>query len=92
MNMERKGFDISEEDMTQTIYENYLGIFEMLEMWVASQPRANRVIPLIEKKNIPKERILELIQDGNGKVLRLFEIDKPLGRGIKGDLSRFQDH
>jgi hypothetical protein len=21
-----------------------------------------------------------------------FEVDKPLGRGIKGDLSRFQDH
>jgi hypothetical protein len=54
--MARKGFDIFVEDMTQKIYENYLGIFGMMEMWVASQPRANRVIPLIEKRNIPKEK------------------------------------
>ena len=38
--MTRKDFDISEEDMTQTIYENYFGIFGMMEMWVASQPKA----------------------------------------------------
>ena len=25
----RKNFDISEEDLTQTIYENYLGIFRV---------------------------------------------------------------
>ena len=48
--MTRKDFDISEEDMTQTIYENYLGIFRMVEIWVASQPRADKVIPLLEKK------------------------------------------
>jgi hypothetical protein len=41
----RKYFGISEEDMTQKIYKNYLGIFGMLEMWVASQPRTDRVIP-----------------------------------------------
>ena len=50
MNMARKYFDISGEDMIQIIYENYLGIFGMMEMGVASQPRANRVIPLIEKE------------------------------------------
>ena len=27
LNMARKDFDISEEGMTQTFYENYLGIF-----------------------------------------------------------------
>jgi hypothetical protein len=29
MNMARRDFDISEEDMSQRIYENYLGIFRM---------------------------------------------------------------
>jgi hypothetical protein len=72
LNMARKYFDISEEDMSQRIYENYLGIFGMLEMWVASQPRADRVIPLIGKRNTPKKRILGLVRDGNGKVLGWF--------------------
>jgi hypothetical protein len=54
--MARKGFDIFVEDISQSIYENYLGIFGMMEMWVASQLRANRVIPLIEKRNIPKKK------------------------------------
>ena len=58
--------------MSERIYENYLGIFGMLEMWVASQPRADRVIPLIGKRNIPKKRILGLAQDGNDMVLRWF--------------------
>ena len=35
--------------MTQKIYENYLGILGAMEIMVASQPRADRVIPLIEK-------------------------------------------
>jgi hypothetical protein len=35
----KERFDIFVEDMTQTIYENYLGILGMMEMWVASQPR-----------------------------------------------------
>jgi hypothetical protein len=70
--MARKDFDISEEYMTQTIYENYLGIFGMLEMWVASLPRADRVIPLIEKGIFPRKRILGLVQDGNDKVLGWF--------------------
>ena len=65
----RKDFGISEEDMTQTIYENYLGINGMMEMWVASQPRAVMVIPLIENGIFPKKRILGLVQDGNGRVL-----------------------
>ena len=45
-----KYFAIFEKDMTQTIYENYLGILAVLEIKVASQPRADRVIPLIEKE------------------------------------------
>ena len=48
--MAMKSFSMFEEDMTQIIYENYLGIFRMAERWVASRPRANRVIPLIEKE------------------------------------------
>ena len=40
LNLIRKDFVISEEDMTQEIYKNYLGIFGMIEMWVASQPKA----------------------------------------------------
>ena len=67
--MERIGFDISEEYMTQKFYENYLGIFGMVEMWVASQPRANRVIPLIEKGIFPRKRLLGLAEDGNDRVL-----------------------
>jgi hypothetical protein len=67
--MARKDFDISEEYMTQTIYENYLGIFRVTEIWVASQPRTDRVIPLIEKGIFPRKRILGLVQDGNDMVL-----------------------
>ena len=36
--------------MTQTIYENYLGILGVTEIQVASQPRVLRVIPLSEKE------------------------------------------
>jgi hypothetical protein len=61
-------FDISEEYMSQRIYDNYLGIFGMMEMWVASQLRANRVIPLIEKGIFPRKEILGLVQDGNDMV------------------------
>src|SRR3989337_3024330 len=56
LDMARKDVDISEEYMTQTIFGNYLGIFGMMEVWVASQPRADRVIPLIGKRNIPKKK------------------------------------
>ena len=45
-----KSFAIFDQDMTQTIYEHYLGIFGVTERWVASQPGANRIIPLIEKE------------------------------------------
>jgi hypothetical protein len=55
--------------MTQTIYENYLEIFGMMEIWVASQPRTDRVIPLIEKGIFPRKRILGLVQNGNDMVL-----------------------
>ena len=48
-----KYFAIFEEDMTQTIYRNYLGIIGWTKIWVASQPRADKVIPLIGKRNIP---------------------------------------
>ena len=37
--MEMKSFAIFEKDMTQTIYENYLGILGVMEIKVASQPR-----------------------------------------------------
>jgi hypothetical protein len=33
-----------------------LGILGMMERWVGSLLRANRVIPLIEKRNIPKKK------------------------------------
>ena len=66
--MAKKYFHIFEEDMIQTIYGNYLGIFGMMEMWVASQPRADRVIPLIEKAIFPRKRILGLAQDEYGNV------------------------
>jgi hypothetical protein len=54
-NMARTDFDIFEEYMIQRIYENYLGIFGMMEIWVASQPKADRVIPLIEKGIFPRK-------------------------------------
>ena len=45
-----KYFSIFEKDVTQTIYENYLGILGVMEIKVASQPRENWVIPLIKKE------------------------------------------
>ena len=51
-----KCFAIFEEDRTQAIYENYLGILGVMEIKVASQPRADRVIPLIEKGIFPRKR------------------------------------
>ena len=36
--------------MTQTIYDNYVGILGVTKIWVASQPRVLRVIPLLEKE------------------------------------------
>ena len=53
-----KYFSIFEKDMTQEIYENYLGILGVREIQVASQPRAKRIIPLIEKGIFPIKRIL----------------------------------
>ena len=51
-----KYFAIFEKYMTQTIYENYLGILGVMEIKVASQPRADRVIPLKEKGIFPRKR------------------------------------
>ena len=87
--MARKDVDISEEDMAQTIYGNYLGIFRMIEIWVASQPRADRVIPLIEKGIFPRKEYWVWSKMKMTWPWDDFEVDKPLGRGIKGDLSRF---
>ena len=36
----RKCLGIYDQDMTQTIYENYLGILGVMEIKVAAQPRA----------------------------------------------------
>ena len=49
INMTNEIFCLFEKDMTQKNYENYLGILGVMEIKVASQPRADRVIPLIEK-------------------------------------------
>ena len=43
-------FAIFEKDMTQIIYKKYLVILGVMEIKVASQPRAIWVIPLIEKE------------------------------------------
>ena len=42
-----KYFAIFDKYMTQKIYENSLGILGVMEIKVASQPRADKVIPLI---------------------------------------------
>ena len=51
-----KYFAKFEEDITQTIYENYLRILGVMEIQVASQPKAKRIIRLIEKGNIPQKK------------------------------------
>ena len=40
LNVEMKSFAIFDQDMTQIIYENYLGFFGVMEIKVSSQPRA----------------------------------------------------
>ena len=83
--MARRGFDIIGEDMIQIIYGNYLGIFGMMEIWVASQPKTDRVIPLIEKGIFPRKRILGLAQDGDEKGFGMdLEVGKTLGKGNQG--------
>ena len=52
-----KYFSILEKDTTLKIYDNYLGIWGVMEIKVASQPRADRVIPLIEKGIFLRKRI-----------------------------------
>ena len=63
-----KSFATFQQDMTQTIYENYLGILGVREIQVASQPRAKSIIPLIEKEYSQEKEYWDLGQDGNGKV------------------------
>ena len=53
-----KYFAIFEKDMTQTIYENYLGILGVMEIKVASQPRANLSYSFNRKGIFPIKRIL----------------------------------
>ena len=50
-------FAIFEGYITQTIYENYLVISEVTEIYVASQPRVLRVIPLSEKEYSQQKNI-----------------------------------
>jgi hypothetical protein len=40
-----------------------------MELWVASQPRTDRVIPLIQKGIFPRKIILGLVQDEYDRVL-----------------------
>ena len=54
LGQERLG--IFEQHMTERNYENNLGIFVWTEIYVASQPREDRVIPLIEKGIFPRKR------------------------------------
>ena len=78
--------------MIQIIYENYLGIFGMMEMWIASQPRADRVIPLIEKGIFPINKCWSWAKMEMTWPWDIFENAKPLGSGRREDLPRFQDH
>ena len=52
----QESLGIFEQYMTQRNYENYLGIFGWTEIQVALQPRADKVIPSIEKRNIPEKK------------------------------------
>ena len=54
--------------MTQTIYENYLGILGVIEIQVATQPRANWVIPLIENEYSQGKENWDQGQDENDRV------------------------
>ena len=49
---------IFEKYMTQTIYDNYLGILGVMEIKVASQPRANLSYSFNRKGIFPMKRIL----------------------------------
>ena len=63
-----KYFVIFDKDMTQTIYENYLGILGVMEIKVASQPREIWVIPLIEKEYSQWKEYWDLGWDGIERV------------------------
>jgi hypothetical protein len=69
-----------------------LGIFRVIEIWVASQPRTDRVIPLTEKGILLRKEFWVWSKMDMTRSRDDFEVGQPLGRGIKGDLSRFQDH
>ena len=63
-----------------------------MEMWVASQPMTDRIIFLIEKEYSQEKEYWVWSKMDMTWSWDDFGIDKPLGREIKGDLSRFQDH
>ena len=78
--------------MSQMNFEKFVGIKQKTEIQVASQPRADRVIPLIEKGILPRKEYwvwskMEMTWSWDG-----FQVDKPLGRKIKEDVPSFQDH
>ena len=61
--MAMKSFVIFDQDMTQAIYENYLGIFGVREIQVASQPRVDRVIPLMKKELSLENKIQGMVKE-----------------------------
>ena len=80
-----KYFAIFEKYMTQKIYENYVGILGVMGIKVASQPRADRVIPLMKKeffleKNFRVWSRSEVTWSWQG-----LENDEPLGRVNEDD-------
>ena len=92
LNQARMDFGIFVEDMIQRIYENFVGILWKAEIQVASQPKANRLIPLIEKGIFPRNKYWVLAKMEMTWPWDRFENDKPLGSGRREDLPRFQDH
>ena len=86
------GFDILVEDMIQRIYENFVGILWKAEIQIASQPRENRVIPLIEKGIFPRNKDWGWARMEMTCSWEIFESDEPLGIRRKDDLPRFQVH
>ena len=64
----------------------YLGIFGVTGIYVASQPRADRVIPLIEKKEYSLEKEIRVwSSSGVTWSWQGFENDEPLGREKEDD-------
>ena len=60
-----------------------------MEIWVASQPMANRVIPLIAEGIFLRKEYWVWSRMNMTWSWDDFEVGKPLGRENKGDLSKF---